>query len=876
MNNDEKSSELFEYGSEWIKVDFHLHTRADKQFKYDGADNSYINDYVAELKTKNIRIGVITNHNKFDMKEFKALRKKAKKEKIFLIPGVELSVGDGANGIHTLITFSNDWLENGDDYINQFLNVAFEGKTSNVYENEDGRCSLDLLSTLKKLEGYNRDFFIVFAHVEQNSGLWNELDGGRLKEFCKYEIFKRRVLGFQKVRSRDLRDKVLTYLGDCYPAEVEGSDCKSITEVGKGDSCYLKLGSFSFDAVKFALIDKVNRTAKEAFNYHHSYICSVKFTGGIWNGQELKFSPELNTFIGIRGSGKSSMLEVLRYALEIPFGDKSGDKEYKEQLLGFTLGSGGKVEITAKDRYGELYTIRRIWKEAYSEVLVGAQLQPGISIRETVLHKPIYFGQKDLSNTGEGFEKDLVDKLLGTKLDNIRRKIADQKDYVLKGVENLKNLSDVQDHINEQEKIKQDTEHHLKFYTEHGVKKKLKNRLDFDNDVRVMEKGLQIINNFVSDLQVLLAEYEDDLRNFKGHQSQHNSELFGKFYKKYDTYISLIDNIKKWSEDEKATKEILLSYQKELNEIRKSMVEEFAKIERTLAEELKRDGTQNISSEDFINLNKKLTSANQIIVTLKKQGDQKTEYQKKLLQELQKLNDLWLDEFNLIKKELDKVGEESSSISITSEYKEDKLTFLSFMKDIFRGSNIRGTTYESITDKYVDFIDIYKDFNSAQLLFGSNPQTLSELFMQNLKSLLTYQVPNKFKIMYRGKELQHHSLGQRASALILFVLSQRENDVIIIDQPEDDLDNQTIYEDVIKLICRMKPNVQFIFATHNPNIPVLGDAEQVHACSFTNESVSVNSGSLDNPETQKTIINIMEGGKEAFDRRKEIYQIWKS
>lgn len=377
-------------------------------------------------------------------------------------------------------------------------------------------------------------------------------------------------------------------------------------------------------------------------------------------------------------------------------------------------------------------------------------------------------------------------------------------------------------------------------------------------------------------MQVLLAEYEDDLRNFKGHQSQHNSELFGKFYKKYDTYISLIDNIKKWSEDEKATKEILLSYQKELNEIRKSMVEEFAKIERTLAEELKRDGTQNISSEDFINLNKKLTSANQIIVTLKKQGDQKTEYQKKLLQELQKLNDLWLDEFNLIKKELDKVGEESSSISITSEYKEDKLTFLSFMKDIFRGSNIRGTTYESITDKYVDFIDIYKDFNSAQLLFGSNPQTLSELFMQNLKSLLTYQVPNKFKIMYRGKELQHHSLGQRASALILFVLSQRENDVIIIDQPEDDLDNQTIYEDVIKLICRMKPNVQFIFATHNPNIPVLGDAEQVHACSFTNESVSVNSGSLDNPETQKTIINIMEGGKEAFDRRKEIYQIWKS
>ncbi|WP_321419717.1 hypothetical protein [uncultured Desulfobacter sp.] len=118
-------------------------------------------------------------------------------------------------------------------------------------------------------------------------------------------------------------------------------------------------------------------------------------------------------------------------------------------------------------------------------------------------------------------------------------------------------------------------------------------------------------------------------------------------------------------------------------------------------------------------------------------------------------------------------------------------------------------------------------------------------------------------------------LGQRVSALILFVLSQQENDVIIIDQPEDDLGNQTIYEDVIKLIRRMKPQVQFIFATHNPNIPVLGDAEQVHACSFMDNTVSVSSGSVDSQTTQRTIVDIMEGGQEAFKRRKEIYQIWK-
>lgn len=71
--------------------------------------------------------------------------------------------------------FSDEWLEDGQDYINQFLNVAFAGKTPAQYEQENGRSNDDLLTTLKKLERFNREFFIVFAQVEAPSGLWNEL-----------------------------------------------------------------------------------------------------------------------------------------------------------------------------------------------------------------------------------------------------------------------------------------------------------------------------------------------------------------------------------------------------------------------------------------------------------------------------------------------------------------------------------------------------------------------------------------------------------------------------------------------------------------------------------------------------------------------------
>src|SRR6266851_10054209 len=86
----------FAYGSEWVRADFHLHTKADKEFKYTGPENDFVAGYVEGLKKAQIGLGVITNHNKFNAEEFKALRKRARKDVIGLLPGVELSVGDGA------------------------------------------------------------------------------------------------------------------------------------------------------------------------------------------------------------------------------------------------------------------------------------------------------------------------------------------------------------------------------------------------------------------------------------------------------------------------------------------------------------------------------------------------------------------------------------------------------------------------------------------------------------------------------------------------------------------------------------------------------------------------------------------------------------
>lgn len=166
------------------------------------------------------------------------------------------------------------------------------------------------------------------------------------------------------------------------------------------------------------------------------------------------------------------------------------------------------------------------------------------------------------------------------------------------------------------------------------------------------------------------------------------------------------------------------------------------------------------------------------------------------------------------------------------------------------------------------------NLEEAKEVVGSSSDKFEEYFTRNLSQVLTWQVPHGFKIKYQGRDLRHHSLGQRASALIIFVLSQQDNDLILIDQPEDDLDSQTIYEDVIKLVRQLKTQVQFIFATHNANFPVLGDAEQVISCSYLDDEISVSSGSIDNQQLQREVVNIMEGGSEAFKQRRKIYEMW--
>lgn len=111
------------------------------------------------------------------------------------------------------------------------------------------------------------------------------------------------------------------------------------------------------------------------------------------------------------------------------------------------------------------------------------------------------------------------------------------------------------------------------------------------------------------------------------------------------------------------------------------------------------------------------------------------------------------------------------------------------------------------------------------------------------------------------------SKGQRSAAMLAFLLAHGE-EPLVLDQPEDDLDNHLIYDLVVRQIRENKIRRQIIVVTHNPNIVVNGDAEMLHALDFRGGQCRVErAGSLQEELIREEVCRVMEGGREAFKRR---------
>ena len=156
--------------------------------------------------------------------------------------------------------------------------------------------------------------------------------------------------------------------------------------------------------------------------------------------------------------------------------------------------------------------------------------------------------------------------------------------------------------------------------------------------------------------------------------------------------------------------------------------------------------------------------------------------------------------------------------------------------------------------------------NYFQLECGERPELLDRL--------LTWFPEDELDVEYsrRGdgtdfRPIEQASAGQRSAAMLAFLLAHGE-EPLVLDQPEDDLDNHLIYDLVVRQIRENKARRQLIVVTHNPNVVVNGDAEMLHVLDFRRGQCVVDrSGSLQDRELREEVCRVVEGGREAFARR---------
>lgn len=860
---------MFKKGTKWIRADFHLHTKADKEFDYKGEEDRFISDYVGKLEEENIKLGVITNHNKFDFNEYKGLKRKAKKANITILPGVELSVKEGANGIHCLVVFKDeDWIKGESEEINQFLNEVFKGIDNR--ENENTRCNKDLVGTIETLNSYNKDYFILMAHIEQKSGFLKECDGGLIKSLSRNDWFKDKILGFQKGRTRDEMQKIKQWMGYEIPY-IEGSDCKSIKEIGKGEKSFIKIGDGSFDSILLAFKDYENRLSLYEKQYNHGHIKSIEFNGGKMNEQKIYLSPELNSLIGIRGSGKSSIVEAIRYGLDML--PSKSDEEYKTDVVKNLLESGGQIIIELQDNYQKNYKIKRIFGET-PHIYDEFDQKSGAKI-SSILQAPMYFGQKDLSYIKTGFELDLLNKLVGKSIKGTEENLFSINNKLSSEINKLFELEDKVNTLPDLKKHLTDTQHKIKIFEDKGLGPKLSKQVEFQKDQEKIESAYNLINYFQSDVTKLMKSKNlKELTEFEKLESSKFPKLFSKSSQEVSTVINTKNKFNEIITEIGISSKRISGYMNEIKSTIESLEEEFAEVKREI-------NIPNLNPDDFSKFKLEEERVKKIIDKVSEQEEERNKIEFRIQETSEKRTQILLEEFKIYEKEIEKINLNQNSLELSIEFKGNKEIFLEKLKESFRGSGVNQDSYIKISEKFSDFVSFLMDvlLNQSKITYEliTDQQLLKikKIIQEEYDELINIRTPNQIEIKYHGKPIAKHSIGQRASALVLFILSQKDNNLIMIDQPEDDLDNQVIYNEIITKIKERKPEVQFVFATHNANIPVLGDSEQVIAVTYNEDNLEAKTGSIDNKEIQNKIVDIMEGGHEAFNKRTVIYNLWK-
>ena len=211
----------------------------------------------------------------------------------------------------------------------------------------------------------------------------------------------------------------------------------------------------------------------------------------------------------------------------------------------------------------------------------------------------------------------------------------------------------------------------------------------------------------------------------------------------------------------------------------------------------------------------------------------------------------------------------------------DQALFLAKLKEVLNLRSFRATADLSIEDRVRDAFQITDSVSFLKFMAERLHLVEDEGYVSGDLATLFYNVAQRSTflrvepvISYGGRPLERLSVGQKGTVyLCLKLATQAFTQPLIFDQPEDDLDNEFIIEELVEIFRGIKQFRQVILVTHNANLVVNADAEQVVVAENVNGVLKYSSGSLESEITNKAVRRILEGGDEAFLKRELRYNL---
>jgi energy-coupling factor transporter ATP-binding protein EcfA2 len=942
-------------GSRWYKFEFHCHTPASSDYgkgpRQDFLLKKTPREWLLDYMRADFDCVAVTDHNTGawidKLKEALALLQSENPHDpnyrdLLIFPGVEVTANGGQQGIHILAIFSPS---NSTMDVERFLGgLQFQGNGSKNAEMIAGVSALDVCK-----KAVNAGGIAIPAHVEASCGLFSVLANGLEQQtFLKAEpVFAIEVLNRSIPKPQEYLKRNLNW------SEIAGSDAHHPRgEAGQNYPgsrfTWVKMGELpSLEGLRLALHDgmplSIQRSDQSTSSFNRFALVvndavsnvtpnawaeltieqltvkEAQFCGHSKNEDcshplELKLSPWLNCIVGGRGTGKSTLVELVRLVLQRK-DELTGEPENNFQRFAQTYNKASKIgALTAATRIELIYRRRDsrykiTWRMNSQADLTTEEDKDGewITVDGEIANRfPIrIYSQKqvfELSRDTFGLLKIIDDsaevgrrdwesswqqeeaKFLQLRAQIRQCQIFLQEESRLKGSldDVIKKLAvfEQTDHANllkryqVSQRQKQWLENLFTSYSkiENCIHKVLEDietpKLDtvLFNDEAIGDDIIEVMATFASSVE----EIKQDIFNIE--------KRMGSLVRKSEKAAwetkwgrAVADCQTKYEDVKHQLAAIGSNDPNEYSNLVKRRQAIENEISRICTIRKQMEGLSNeakIAYQNLQSIRQELTRKRTIFLEKVLAGN-----------EFVKISILPYGDYELAETEFRRIiGKDGTTYSrdilgVDNDRREGLLADL--FREYFDGSIASQFDIETRLETMKKSLAQVK---GSRALEGARDQRfvnhIADLNPEAIDRLLIWWPSDSLKVEYNSgtpkgewRSILQGSPGQKTAAMLAFLLSYG-TEPIILDQPEDDLDNHLIYDLVVQQVRDNKQHRQIIIVTHNPNIVVNGDAELIVIMDYrAGQCVVEKSGCMQERTVRDGICTVMEGGREAFEKR---------